>query len=301
MTGFDATREALLEESPAAAVMQAAPVRTRGVWSRTLRRPEGAVGLALTLLVVLVALLGPLLSSGDPNAFVATPYAQPAPGLPFGADVLGRDVLTRFLHGGVRLLSISALATLFGVTVGAALGILIGASRSPLGQATMRVVDVALAFPFYLFVLLLISITDASLGLVALIVGATHIAPVTRIVRPVAAELAQRQFVQNAEAIGVPRRVILFREILPNLTPILSVEYGLRFTFSVGIVAALSYLGFGTAPGIADWGSMISANQVALTIQPWPVLLPCLAIGALAVGTNLLTDAFARSFAVGER
>jgi len=265
---------------------------------RILGRTEGAVGLGLVLLVLVIAVIGPIVSGRDPDAFVTAPYAQPGAGLPFGADNLGRDVLGRFLYGGLRLLEISALATVVGVSLGAGLALLIGSSRGRIGPHLMRVVDIALAFPFILFVLLFVTLTGSSWWQVAMVIALIHVAPVTRVVRPVVAEISERDFVRSAEAIGVPRRRILLGEILPNLTPTLSVEYGLRLTFSVGIVAALSYLGFGTPPGVPDWGSMISDNQLALTTQPWPVLLPSLAIACLAVGANLLTDSIARSLAV---
>ncbi len=98
-----------------------------------------------------------------------------------------------------------------------------------------------------------------------------------------------------AEAIGVPRRRILFSEVLPNITSPLIVETTLRLTFNVAVVAGLSFLGFGLQPPAADWGLMINENRNGLTIQPWPVVLPVVAIALLTIGTSLIGDGVSRA------
>jgi peptide/nickel transport system permease protein len=89
--------------------------------------------------------------------------------------------------------------------------------------------------------------------------------------------------------------MFIFGELLPNVTSPLLVEIGLRLTYSIGLIAAISFLGFGLQPPAADWGLMINENRLAVTVQPWAVLLPVLAIALLTVGTNLVTDGFARA------
>ena len=98
-----------------------------------------------------------------------------------------------------------------------------------------------------------------------------------------------------AEALGVSRRNILFREILPNITSPLLVEFGLRLTYSIGIIAGLSFLGFGMQPPAADWGLMINENRIGITVQPWAVVVPVILIGILTVGTNMVADGVARA------
>jgi peptide/nickel transport system permease protein len=95
--------------------------------------------------------------------------------------------------------------------------------------------------------------------------------------------------------VGEPRRRIIFGELLPNVTSPLLVECGLRLTFSIGLIAGLNFIGNGLQPPTADWGVMINENRLALTVQPWGVLLPILAIAMLTIGTNLLTDGYARA------
>jgi peptide/nickel transport system permease protein len=107
--------------------------------------------------------------------------------------------------------------------------------------------------------------------------------------------VVERDFVKAAEAVGEPRRRIIFGELLPNVTSPLLVEVGLRLTYSIGLIAALNFIGDGIQPPAADWGVMINENRLAVSVQPWGVVLPILAIALLTIGTNLLTDGFARA------
>src|SRR3712207_5669422 len=118
---------------------------------------------------------------------------------------------------------------------------------------------------------------------------------VARVMRGAAQEVVERDFVKAAEAVGEKRSRIVFGEVLPNVTSPLLVELGLRMTYSIGLIAAISFLGFGLQPPTADWGLMINENRLSITVQAWAVLLPVLAIGLLTVGTNLVTDGIARA------
>ncbi len=109
-----------------------------------------------------------------------------------------------------------------------------------------------------------------------------------------ATDVVERDFVKAADIIGMPRYRLVFREVLPNVAGQLLVELGLRFTYSIGIIASLGFLGFGRQPPNPDWGLMISENKVALLFQPWGTLLPVIAIAVLTVGVNLVADAIGR-------
>jgi peptide/nickel transport system permease protein len=112
--------------------------------------------------------------------------------------------------------------------------------------------------------------------------------------RSAALDVSERDFVKAVELLGVKRRKIMAKEILPNLISPLMVEAGLRLTYSIVIIAGLSFLGFGQAPPAANWGTMISENQEGLPLNPWAVVVPALLIALLTIGTNTFTDAFAR-------
>ncbi|MDO8212621.1 ABC transporter permease [Conexibacter sp. CPCC 206217] len=269
--------------------------RRRPLARGVLRSTRMRIGLALVALVVLTALLGPLLAPHSPTEFVGAPNAGPAPGLPFGTDALGRDVLSRFLSGGRTILWLAAAATLLGVAAGALVGLVAAYARGAGDELLMRLTDAILAFPQVVLVLLAVAVFGPRLWLLVLAVALTHMPRVARVLRGAAQEVAERDFVKSAEAAGERRTRIVLFELLPNVTTPLLVELGLRLTYSIGLVAAIEFLGFGLQPPAADWGLMINENRLALAAQPWGVVLPVIAIALLSVGTNLVTDAFART------
>ena len=264
----------------------------------TLRSKLGLLGLVLVAGILLVAFLGPYLAPQQPTAIVGTPYAPPGGGHPFGTDYLGRDVLSRFLAGGRLILALSMLATVVGVGLGTALGLVAGYRRGLVGQLIMRSLDIVLSFPPILLALLFMSVVGPNPWIILLTVASTHVPPVARVVESTALALSARGFVQYAEMIGMPRRRILVRELLANMTAPVMVQLGIRMAYSIGFIGALAYLGFGQQPPAPDWGSMIEENQINLVAAPWPVLTPILALAAVTIGVNLLTDAFGRAAGV---
>jgi peptide/nickel transport system permease protein len=213
----------------------------------------------------------------------------------FGADQIGRDVFSRFLNGGRSVLGLAVAATAVGLILGLVVGLSAAYAGGVVDEALMRVSDVFLAFPQVVFALLLVSAFGPKLWLLVLPVGISHAPRVARVMRGAALQVVERDFVKAAEAVGESRWRILFSELLPNVTSPLLVETGLRLTFSIGLVAGLSFIGFGLQPPHSDWGLMINENRLALAVQPWGVLLPVLAIALLTIGTNLVTDGIARA------
>jgi peptide/nickel transport system permease protein len=253
------------------------------------------IGLAIVGLIVAIALLGPLVAPHSPTEFVAAPNAGPSSNALFGADALGRDVFSRWLHGGLTVLWASAAATAVGIILGVIVGLIAAYSGGWLDEVLMRGNDVLLSFPAIIFVLLLVTAIGPKLWLIVLTVGFTHAPRVARVMRGAAQQVVERDFVKAAEVVGEKRWRIVFGEVLPNVTSPLLVEIGLRMTYSIGLVAAVSFLGMGLQPPTADWGLMINENRLSINVQPWAVFLPVLAIGLLTVGTNLVTDGVARA------
>lgn len=265
--------------------------------TRALRSTSTKVGVALAAVVILIAFLGPLVAPHSPTEFVGVPFAPPGNGAVFGTDNLGRDVLSRFLCGGLVLMILSILATVIGVGLGALVGVQAAYFRGWVDDTLMRGGDIALAFPQIVLALLFLSIIGPKLWLIVVMVAVGHLPRTARVVRGAATAVVERDFVKAAEAVGIPRWRIMLTEIVPNVTGTLGVEFGLRLTYSIGAIAGLSFLGMGLQPPAADWGLMINENRIALTVQPWPVLLPVLAIAILTVGTNLVTEGLARASA----
>jgi peptide/nickel transport system permease protein len=282
-----------VEQLPAGAVLQRRP--WLGILRNALRLGRTKIGVAIVGLLVIVAVLGPLAAPYSPTEFVAVPNAGPSGDAMFGADALGRDVLSRFLHGGLTVLWMAAAATVLGVVLGVVVGLVAAYARNWLDDVLMRANDVVLAFPQIILALLAVSAIGPKLWLIVLVVGFTHAPRVARVMRGAGQEVVERDFIKAAEAVGEKRSRIVFGELLPNVTSPLLVELGLRMTYSIGLVAAISFLGFGLQPPAADWGLMINENRLSITVQPWAVLLPVLAIGLLTVGTNLVTDGIARA------
>jgi peptide/nickel transport system permease protein len=284
----------------AAASPMALPKRRRPIvvlLLRAWRLPRTKVGVALVFLLVATALIGPFFAPHDPSAFAGIPYAKPGGSTPLGADALGRDVLSRFLWGGRSILGLSAAATVIGLVLGVSIGLVAAYSRGFLDDVLMRTMDVILAFPSIVLALVVVSTVGPKLWLIVLVVGLTTMPRVARVTRGASAELVERDFVQAAEALGEPRAKLLLGELLPNITSTLMVEASLRLTYAIGLIASLSFLGFGRQPPAADWGLMINENQQGLTVQPWGVLMPVIAIALLTIGTSLIGDGLSRASA----
>jgi peptide/nickel transport system permease protein len=277
-------------------------LRRSRVVIRVLRDRGGLIGALLLISVVLVATLGPLVAPNSPSALLSRPFAPPGTsGLALGADYLGRDALSRFLHGGASLLftALAAIALTYGV--GTLIGLLAAFRRGLFDVVLMGLLDVTLAFPPIIFVLILLTAVGSQRWLVAVGVAAIFLPRVARIVRSAALSVVTQEFVEAAVARGETTRAVLVREVLPNLWPPILADLGIRLTGAVIVIASLSFLGFGEQPPAADWGSLISENRSGIESQPWVILAPVLAIGALTIGVNLVADAFLRSIGAGSR
>ena len=274
-----------------AATSRPEPVRRR----RVLRLASGSpMGIALALLVVLIALVGPLFAPASPSDLVGIPFQAPDSHHLLGTDFLGRDALSRVLWGGRSVLVVAVAASLLAYGVGITIGLVTGYLRSAVDPVIMRVLDVVQSFPPIILVLLLVSGAGTSIGLLILAVALVFMPGIARLVRAATLEVSVRAYVEAATARGERIHVILFREILPNITGILLADVGIRFAGAVLLGAALSYVGLGVAPPSADWALMVSENRSGLTSTPWVVLVPAALIVALTISANLIADGVAR-------
>jgi peptide/nickel transport system permease protein len=268
---------------------------------RAWQQARTKTGVGIVALLVLTALIGPFFAPYSPSEFIAAPFAQPSGHVLLGADNLGRDVLSRFLWGGRSVLGLAFLATALGALLGVTVGLVASYSRGLLDDVLMRTTDVIIAFPPIVLALVAIATVGPKIWLLVLAATITTAPRIARVTRGVALEVVERDFVRAAEAIGVARLRILFGEVLPNITSPLVVDVSLRLTYCIGLIAGLSFLGFGLRPPAADWGLMINENDQALAIQPWGVVAPILAIALLTIGTSLIGDGVARATAGTER
>ncbi len=264
------------------------------------RQRRLVTGLVITLVVAVIAIVGPWLAPYGENEIVGKPFTMEGSWL--GTDYLGQDVWSRVLAGGGSILMISVLATALGMVLGILIGVVAAYAGGWLDEAIMRLNDVALAFPQILLALLVLTAVDQpAWWMIVLLVGVSHAPRVARVARGVALGIVARDFVHSAEALGESRLRVILAEVLPNMNAPLLAEAGLRLTYSIGMVAGIGFLGFAANPGAADWGQMINENRLALLVQPWGVLAPVIVIGIFTVGTNLMADGIAQLAGRGDR
>lgn len=255
------------------------------------------IGAALVLFLIATAVFGPWIAPYGADEFVGTANLRHLDGSWLGTDYFGQDVWSRFLHGGRSILFLASVSTLIGFVFGAGIGMTAAYNRGRLDDALMRAMDILLAFPQLLLVLVAITTVGPQAWLIIAIVGFTTIPRIARITRGAAVPVVERDFIGAAEALGESKFRIITRELLPNIIGPLLVEANLRLTYSIAIIAGLGFLGFATVRNAADWGLMVQENRVALSVNPWGTALPAIAIALLTVGTGLIADGLSRTVA----
>jgi peptide/nickel transport system permease protein len=272
-------------------------------WRQVLRdlvaRPSGAVGLALVLLHLALAVSSPWLATHDYKAVSTTLMLLP-PGSDhwFGTDHLGRDVFTRTLLGGREALLVTLVATPVAVLWGGLLGVYLGLVGGRLDDVLMRVVDALLSLPWILKMLLLIVTFGSGVGVLIPTLAFFYGVPVIRIARAAAHNVVARDFVLAARARGHGRLAVIRRELLPNVLDALMVEGAMRWSWMLLAFSSLSFLGFGVSPPTPDWGLMVADARSYLPIAPWAGLFPIVALSSLIIGINLTADALAKAVGV---
>lgn len=262
---------------------------------RFLRTPTGAIGGALLVAVVAFALLGPVFAPYAPDEPVGIPLTGPADGAPLGTDFLGRDVLSRVLWGGRSVLVYAGVATLLAYLIGGIVGLVAGYNRALADSVLMRSADVMLSFPPLIFLLVLATGAGTSEWVLVIGVALVQAPLVARVVRTATLEQAVRGFVEAAVARGERTHAIVRRELLPNIVGPVAADVGLRFTYSIILVASVNFLGLGLQPPAADWALIISENRSGLDLNPYVILAPALLIALLTIAVSLVGDAVART------
>ena len=281
-----------LEAAPLEVAVTRAPLRAFGAALR--RQPLMALGLAILVVLVLIAIFAPLIAPHPADAGTATDpanaLAAPGHGHLLGTDQLGRDVLTRVLYGARTSPLIVASVLALSALVGVPLGILAGASGGWVDDVIMRITDVFLAFPALLLALALATVLRPSAEHAALAIAVTWWPWYARLARGSAAAIAGRGYIEAARALGAPRRRVLARHVLPNALPPTIVQISLDAAGIMLTAAALSFLGLGAQDPTPEWGLMVNQGQGLLETNWWVAIPPGAAIVIAAVGFNLLGD-----------
>lgn len=240
--------------------------------------------LVVGLLLLGVVLLGPELAPHSPTAPIGPPYAPPGTAGIFGTDHLGRDVLSRVLHGGRPLLLTSLVSAFAGAGAGAMAGLLTALTRRRwVEPVIMRPLDTLAAVPPILLALLVLTAVPNRAGLVLAVALAS--APLSaRVARAAAEQVCGRAHVEAAIARGERWTWLLGREVLPLVAGPLAADLGVRFVTAVYLVAAAGFLGLSTSD--SDWGLLIVEALPGAALQPWALLVPVAGIAILAVAAN---------------
>jgi peptide/nickel transport system permease protein len=262
---------------------------------RLARTASGKVGLSMLVFVLGVAILGPLFAPHGLATPIGAPGTPPSGSALLGTDYLGRDVLSRVLDGGLSVIWIGTAATLLSYALGVPTGMTAGYRRSLIDPILMRGVDVLLAFPALLVLLLLVAGLGPHVAVLIVGVAIVQLPPIARIMRTATLEVSTRGYVEAAVARGERTASILRREILPNVAPVVLADFGIRFGYSIILIASVNYLGLGLAPPAADWGLMTAENQQYITLNVWAVLAPAIMLAMLTICVNLLADAYVQT------
>ncbi|WP_461062444.1 ABC transporter permease, partial [Streptomyces pseudoechinosporeus] len=248
---------------------------------------------------VLIALLAPVLTSYDPIANNADQaLLGPSREHLAGTDQYGRDVLTRVLYGGRYALGVSVTATLLTVALGTMAGCAAALRGGWFDDVLGRVLDAVLSVPPVLVLLVVVTALGTGPSVIVLAIAVVYVPQVVRVVRGAALAIVPADYVTAARARGEGTWAILRREVLPNITDVVCVEFAMRASWVVLLISSLSFLGFGADPPTPDWGLMVAENRTAITVVPMASLAPIIALATLVVGLNLAADALSKAWGV---
>jgi peptide/nickel transport system permease protein len=273
------------------------PVKIRrGVLGFLRNHPTVAIGGALLLCLVLVAIFAPYLGTVDPTALAPAKRTRaPSADFWFGSDMLGRDIYSRVLYGArVSLtvgLSVATLATLAGLAIGLVSGFVRWADG-----IIMRFIDGLMSIPPILLAVALMALTRGSVGNVILAITIAEIPRVTRLVRSVVLSLREQPYVDSAVASGTRTPMIILRHILPNTMAPMLVQATYICASAMIVESILSFIGAGTPPTIPSWGNIMAEGRALWQIKPYIVFFPAAFLSVTVLAVNLLGDGLRDAF-----
>jgi peptide/nickel transport system permease protein len=257
------------------------------------------IGAGILLVHFAVAATGPLWAPFGPSQIgTGAPLSGMSWAHPFGVDQLGRDVFSRAVHGSHIVILLSLSGTFLGLVIGAVVGLLSGYVRGWTDEVLQRFLEAIISIPF--LVLALIAIVAAGPGLsgspilLILVIALIYAPRIARMARAAALDIVTRDYVTVAKLRGESAWSVMRRELLPNATSVLLVEFALRAGYAPVLIGSLGFLGFGVRPPTPEWGLIMSENRSLITFSPITVIGPGLMLASLVVGLNLFTEGLAR-------
>jgi len=257
------------------------------LWSAPL---SAKLGIVIITAYVVLALFAPWIAPYKETAIVGGAYELWSDKFVFGTDNIGRDMLTRLIYGARNTIGIAFVTVLLAFLIGGAAGMLAAILGGRSDMIIGRIVDILMAIPSLVFALLLLTIFGTSIPSLIAIIALLDSTRVFRIARSAAMNVVVMEFVEAARLRGEGMAWVIRKEVLPNITAPLLAEFGLRFCFVFLFIAALSFLGLGIQPPLADWGSMVRETATLINYNDITPLLPAIAIAGLTVAVNFVVD-----------
>jgi peptide/nickel transport system permease protein len=261
-----------------------------GVVGFVWRHPAIAIGSALLLAMLLIAVFAPWIGTVDPTALApARRTREPSAAFWFGTDMLGRDVYSRVLYGTRVSLTVGFAVAILASLVGLAIGLVSGFIRWADGFI-MRVMDGLMSIPPILLAIALMALTRGSVGNVITAITIAEIPRVSRLVRSVVLSLREQPYVDAAVAAGTRTPMIILRHILPNTVAPMTVQATYVCASAMIIEAILSFIGAGTPPTIPSWGNIMAEGRALWQVKPYIVFFPAIFLSVTVLAINLLGD-----------
>ena len=283
---------------PAPTSSDVAPRHSRSrTYRKLVRHPLTAIGGLILLTVIAAAIFAPQVAPHDParqsliRRFTPPIWAPAGDSrYPLGTDQIGRDILSRIIHGTRTSLLVGVAAVAISLVVGVSLGLASGFFGGPIDAVIMTVVDTTLSFPPLLLALGFVAVLGPSLGNIILVIGLTGWERYARVVRAEVLALREKDFIEAARAMGAQSSRILWRHLLPNTFSTIIVMSTLQVAQAILAEAALSFLGMGTGSVYPTWGQMISLGRDFVTVAWWMPTFPGLAILLTVLSINIVGD-----------
>lgn len=277
-----------LAESPA---LQEEPSRLDLIRRILLKRPSTVAATVLVLVFASVAILAPVIAPYDP---LAQSYlhinAEPSAEHWLGTDQLGRDVLSRLIHGSRNSLIFGLIAPSLAALIGTLLGVAAGYFGGLVDRLVTRVIDMLLAFPELLLAIIIAAFLGGSFWSVVTVLTVAFVPGFARVARASTLAVRQEPYVEAAVAAGVTTPVIIVRHIIPNIAAPIVVLMTLWVASAIRLEASLSFLGIGTQPPNPSWGNIIRDGLGNIFGSPWPIVGAGLAISLVVLAFNLIGD-----------
>ncbi|MBB2940810.1 peptide/nickel transport system permease protein [Actinoplanes lutulentus] len=259
----------------------------------------GWIGAGILTVVVAATVLAPWIT-GDPlEQHLEILLQAPSAAHPFGTDDLGRDLLTRTIHGGRTALTISVMSAVLASVLGLSLALAGALFGGWVDAISGRLADVQLAVPSIVLAIVVLSFVGNSFGPIVLVLVLGSWVLTFRVVRGHARAVIEQQYVEAARVAGAGRAAIAWRHLIPSVLPLLAVAFTLNASYALLLESSLGYLGLGVQPPQPDWGQMVAAGQAQIFTAPWIAFFPGLAVVVTSLGLQLLGDGLAERFTGG--